>query len=59
MMYSLLLCIQILILYKNYNKKLRIILNNKSKKFENIIKIGRIHIKNSTPLILGYEISVW
>jgi len=32
---------------------------NKSKEFENIIKIGRTHLQDATPLTLGQEISAY
>ena len=34
-------------------------LENKSKEFEDIIKIGRTHLMDATPLTLGQEISGW
>lgn len=34
-------------------------LNAKSKKFNDIIKIGRTHLQDATPLTLGQEISGW
>ena len=37
----------------NLNKELRI----KSKKFKNIIKVGRTHLQDATPLTLGQEFS--
>ena len=38
-------------------KKLEKELNNKSKEFKNIIKIGRTHLQDATPLSLGQEFS--
>ena len=38
-------------------KELRDELNKKSKKFENIIKLGRTHLQDATPLSLGQELS--
>tara|TARA_B110000858_G_scaffold17040_1_gene17153 strand:- start:6857 stop:8251 length:1395 start_codon:yes stop_codon:yes gene_type:complete len=38
-------------------KELRGELNKKSKKFENIIKLGRTHLQDATPLSLGQELS--
>lgn len=40
-------------------KKLEKVLNQKSKKFEKIIKIGRTHLQDATPLTLGQEVSGW
>ncbi len=37
--------------------KLRETLEEKSKKFENVVKIGRTHFMDATPLTLGQEIS--
>lgn len=37
--------------------KLRDMLNKKSKEFKNIIKIGRTHLMDATPLTLGQEFS--
>lgn len=34
-------------------------LENKSKEFENIVKIGRTHLQDATPLTLGQEISAY
>jgi len=34
-------------------------LNNKALEYENIIKIGRTHLMDATPLTLGQEISGW
>ena len=38
-------------------KKLRSTLHNKSKRFANIIKIGRTHLQDATPITLGQEFS--
>ena len=38
-------------------KELRDELDKKSKKFENIIKLGRTHLQDATPLSLGQELS--
>lgn len=38
-------------------EKLRDTLNEKSKKFSNIVKIGRTHLMDATPLTLGQEFS--
>ncbi len=38
-------------------KKLRSTLDEKSKRFENLVKIGRTHLMDATPLTLGQEIS--
>ena len=38
-------------------QKLRDTLNEKSKKFSNIVKIGRTHLMDATPLTLGQEFS--
>jgi fumarate hydratase, class II len=38
-------------------KKLRETLNAKAKTFENIVKIGRTHLQDATPLTLGQEFS--
>ena len=38
-------------------KKLRDTLNKKSNKFMNIVKIGRTHLQDATPLTLGQEFS--
>jgi len=38
-------------------KKLRATLDNKSKAFKNIVKTGRTHFMDATPLTLGQEIS--
>lgn len=40
-------------------KKLKETLGNKSKQFEGIIKIGRTHLQDATPLTLGQEVSGW
>ncbi len=40
-------------------KKLQKTLQEKSEKFENIVKIGRTHLQDATPLTLGQEISGW
>lgn len=40
-------------------KKLEKVLNQKSKKFAKIIKIGRTHLQDATPLTLGQEVSGW
>ena len=40
-----------------YLKELRDELDKKSKKFENIIKLGRTHLQDATPLSLGQELS--
>lgn len=34
-------------------------LENKSKEFENIVKIGRTHLQDATPLTLGQELSAY
>ncbi|MDR9797767.1 class II fumarate hydratase [Aeribacillus pallidus] len=34
-------------------------LDKKSKQFENLVKIGRTHLQDATPLTLGQEISGW
>ena len=39
--------------------KLRTTLKEKEDKFEHIIKIGRTHLQDATPLTLGQEISGW
>lgn len=39
--------------------KLKATLANKSSEFMNIIKIGRTHLQDATPLTLGQEISGW
>lgn len=39
--------------------KLRATLESKSKQFEPIIKIGRTHLQDATPLTLGQEFSGW
>jgi len=38
---------------------LRDSLNKKSKKFNNVVKIGRTHLMDATPLSLGQEMSGW
>lgn len=40
-------------------KKLKETLANKSKQFAEIIKIGRTHLQDATPLTLGQEVSGW
>lgn len=40
-------------------QQLRATLMEKSKNFSNIIKIGRTHLQDATPLTLGQEISGW
>ena len=40
-------------------KKLRDTLAKKSKAFESIVKIGRTHLQDATPLTLGQEMSGW
>ncbi|WP_458414443.1 class II fumarate hydratase [Schinkia sp. CFF1] len=40
-------------------KKLKETLRNKSEQFEGIIKIGRTHLQDATPLTLGQEVSGW
>jgi hypothetical protein len=40
-------------------KKLRDALHAKSKEFENIVKIGRTHLQDATPLTMGQEFSGW
>ncbi len=39
--------------------KLKSTLEDKSKQFDDIIKIGRTHLQDATPLTLGQEISGW
>jgi len=39
--------------------KLRATLDAKSKAFDDIVKIGRTHLQDATPLTLGQEISGW
>ncbi|KZE37075.1 class II fumarate hydratase [Bhargavaea cecembensis] len=39
--------------------KLKATLEDKSKQFDDIIKIGRTHLQDATPLTLGQEISGW
>ncbi|MEL1236539.1 MAG: class II fumarate hydratase, partial [Candidatus Neomarinimicrobiota bacterium] len=38
-------------------KRLRFSLDNKSKKFDSIVKLGRTHLQDATPLSLGQEFS--
>ena len=38
-------------------KKLRDSLNNKSKEFNEVVKIGRTHLMDATPITLGQEFS--
>ena len=40
-------------------QKLTNTLNSKSKKFKDIVKIGRTHLQDATPLTLGQEMSGW
>jgi fumarate hydratase class II len=40
-------------------EKLRATLEAKSKEFDSIVKIGRTHLQDATPLTLGQEISGW
>lgn len=40
-------------------QKLKATLAEKSEKFDDIIKIGRTHLQDATPLTLGQEISGW
>ncbi|WKA51449.1 class II fumarate hydratase [Planococcus liqunii] len=40
-------------------QKLKATLDEKSKQFDDIIKIGRTHLQDATPLTLGQEISGW
>jgi fumarate hydratase, class II len=40
-------------------KKLKKTLKSKSKEFDDIVKIGRTHLQDATPLTLGQEISGW
>ena len=40
-------------------KKLQSTLDEKAEKFANIVKIGRTHLQDATPLTLGQEISGW
>ena len=40
-------------------KKLKNTLAEKSAKFESVVKIGRTHLQDATPLTLGQEISGW
>ncbi|MCK9453535.1 MAG: class II fumarate hydratase [Sulfurimonas sp.] len=39
--------------------KLKATLSEKSKKFDSIVKIGRTHLQDATPLTLGQEIGGW
>lgn len=39
--------------------KLKGVLHQKSEKFKDIIKIGRTHLQDATPLTLGQEVSGW
>jgi fumarate hydratase class II len=39
--------------------KLKATLEQKSEKFDSIVKIGRTHLQDATPLTLGQEISGW
>ncbi|WP_039918654.1 class II fumarate hydratase [Cellvibrio mixtus] len=39
--------------------KLRATLENKAREFDDIVKIGRTHLQDATPLTLGQEISGW
>ncbi|RYL89787.1 class II fumarate hydratase [Sporolactobacillus sp. THM7-4] len=39
--------------------ELKLTLDKKSSEFQNIIKIGRTHLQDATPLTLGQEISGW
>ena len=40
-------------------RKLRDVLQTKAKAFDDIVKIGRTHLQDATPLTLGQEISGW
>ncbi|MDQ7044707.1 MAG: class II fumarate hydratase [Sulfurimonas sp.] len=40
-------------------QKLKATLTEKSAKFESVVKIGRTHLQDATPLTLGQEISAW
>lgn len=40
-------------------RRMKKTLTEKSKAFENVIKIGRTHLQDATPLTLGQEISGW
>ena len=40
-------------------QKLKVTLTAKSAKFESVVKIGRTHLQDATPLTLGQEISGW
>lgn len=39
--------------------RLKETLGNKAKEFEDVVKIGRTHLQDATPLTLGQEISGW
>jgi fumarate hydratase class II len=40
-------------------KKLRDVLHAKARAFDDVVKIGRTHLQDATPLTLGQEISGW
>lgn len=40
-------------------KKLRDVLHGKARAFDDVVKIGRTHLQDATPLTLGQEISGW
>ncbi len=40
-------------------RKLREVLHAKAKAFDDVVKIGRTHLQDATPLTLGQEISGW
>ncbi|MBU7318799.1 class II fumarate hydratase [Paenibacillus oleatilyticus] len=40
-------------------QRLKETLGNKAKEFEDIVKIGRTHLQDATPLTLGQEVSGW
>jgi fumarate hydratase, class II len=40
-------------------EELRAILDNKSREFANVVKTGRTHLQDATPLTVGQEISGW
>lgn len=40
-------------------EKLKLTLENKSNQFSDVIKIGRTHLQDATPITLGQEISGW
>ncbi len=40
-------------------KKLRDVLHTKARAFDDVVKIGRTHLQDATPLTLGQEISGW